>query len=146
MAYILMIFFDETIRILISGNVKKGPRSINAALAKDVLEQNAKKGQRLINVTLDVLEQNQANRLAKNPDRFSQDKLFGKFQTLSAGPKLIGAPSPPLNDRSRTFFLLKMTFITIGPSNVFTLHRCRSWTNGPKLLVCRDFQTTHIEH
>lgn len=84
-----MIFFDETIRILISGNVKKGPRSINAALAKDVLEQNAKKGQRLINVTLDVLEQNQANRLAKNPDRFSQDKLFGKFQTLSAGPKLI---------------------------------------------------------
>ena len=63
-----MIFFDETTRILISGNVKKGPR--------------------LINVALDVLEQNKANRLAKNPDRFSQDKLFGKFQTLRPG--LIG--------------------------------------------------------
>ena len=60
-----MIFFDETTRILISGNVKKAPR--------------------LINVALDVLEQNKANRLAKNPDRFSQDKLFGKFQILSAG-------------------------------------------------------------
>ena len=65
-----MIFFDETTRILISGNIKKGPR--------------------LINVALDVLEQNKANRLAKNPDRFSQDKLFGKFQTLSAGPRSIG--------------------------------------------------------
>ena len=60
-----MIFFDETIRILISGNVKKGPR--------------------FINVALDVLGQNHANKLAKKPDRFSQEKLFGKFQTLSAG-------------------------------------------------------------
>ena len=41
-------------------------------------------------VALDVLEQNKANRLAKNPDRFSQDKLFGKFQTFSAGPGSIG--------------------------------------------------------
>ena len=81
-----MVFFDETICILISGNVKTGPRLYNAAL--DVMEQNhgnAKKGQRLFNVTLDVLEQNQANRFATNPDRFSQDKLFGKFQKLSAG-------------------------------------------------------------
>ena len=80
-----MIFFDETIRILISDNVKKGlARFTNVAL--DVLDDNAKKGQRLFNVTLDVQDQDQANRLAKNPDRFSQDKLFGKFQNLSAGP------------------------------------------------------------
>ena len=72
-----MIFFDETTRILISGNVKKGPR--------------------LINVALEVLEQNKANRLAKNPDRFSQDKLFGKFQTLSDGPGSIG--------KKRNYFL-----------------------------------------
>ena len=72
-----MIFFDETIRISISDNVKKGlARFTNVAL--DVLDDNAKKGQRLFNVV-------QANRLAKNPDRFSQDKLFGKFQNLSAG-------------------------------------------------------------
>ena len=55
-------FFDENRLILISGIAKKGPRLIY--VAKDVL---------------------QANRLAKNPDRFSQDKLFGKFQNLSAG-------------------------------------------------------------
>ena len=75
-----MIFFDETICILISGNVKKGPHLFNAAL--DVVEENDKKGQRFFNVASDVMEQiqqNQANRLAKHPDRFSQDKLFGKF-------------------------------------------------------------------
>ena len=78
-----MIFFDETIRILISGNVKKGPHLYNAAL--DVVEKNDKKGQRFFNVASDVMEQNQANRLAKHPDRFNQDKLFGKFQKLSLG-------------------------------------------------------------
>ena len=78
-----MIFFDETIRILISGNVKKGPHLYNAAL--DVVEKNDKKGQRFFNVASDVMEQNQANRLAKHPDRFNQDKLFGKFQKLRVG-------------------------------------------------------------
>jgi hypothetical protein len=50
-----------------------------------LISGNAKKGPGFIHVVLDVLEKNQANRLAKNPDRFSQDKLFGKFQKLSAG-------------------------------------------------------------
>jgi hypothetical protein len=75
-----MIFFKETTRISISGNVKKGPR--------------------LINVALEVLEQNKANRLAKNPDRFSQDKLFGKFQTSSTGPGSIGK-----KEKKRNYYL-----------------------------------------
>ena len=51
----------------------------------DVVEQNDKKGQRFFNVASDVMEQNQANRFAMNPDRFNQDKLFGKFQKLRVG-------------------------------------------------------------
>ena len=74
---------NDTIWILISGNVKKGPHLYNATL--DVVEQNDKKGQRFFNVASDVMEQNQANRLAKHLDRFNQDKLFGKFQKLRVG-------------------------------------------------------------